>query len=488
MKRLWRLFGMPWVAAPAYARWIVGLSLGVVLLWVLPVAAAAGATDADAAVWAATFAIWALWAGYVCGNFQLQRDARKLCLPRIAREGDHSMLLFAGLSVALPIVIAWGLGAPQPFAAGMFVIAAISGLTYMMVPMHAGIPMVVGEFLLLSTYGSGMPAMAWLALLAPLLAIGAWRWRQFRSVKLTPDAGWNAAAVFRGYRMFAARRGVWFGSFTQSFLQRQLARPTRFDMHQVGPDRPVVSLRVALGGLGAPKPWTARLVDVGLVACYVLVFSLVSLIPQAFTSDRHALTAAAINVHWISPLLMLLGALGGLVAVTAFAGRTLTAWSKPDAELALLALLPGLTHTARSRRDALCALLLPVAAFVAVTAAALCLGAFDIHAKPWVYGAIALCCVGSFGLSSAVTLEALGGHGVHRTMYVIGCGVLLLLTMFMLIATLPTDQYKGPLPWGVPPVWLLTLWAVFLLVIGGAAFEGWRDLRKRPHPFLASAQ
>jgi hypothetical protein len=60
--------------------------------------------------------------------------------------------------------------------------------------------------------------------------------------------------------------------------------------------------------------------------------------------------------------------------------------------------------------------------------------------------------------------------------------------MLLLIKAMPTDRYHGAHPeqLGVIPAWLLVLWSIYLLVLAVLAVHGARELRKRPHAFLAS--
>jgi hypothetical protein len=63
------------------------------------------------------------------------------------------------------------------------------------------------------------------------------------------------------------------------------------------------------------------------------------------------------------------------------------------------------------------------------------------------------------------------------------------LASLVLSISLPADQYHGAHPEliGVVPAWLLVLWGAYLLVLAVLAVHGARELRKRPHAFLANA-
>ncbi|HET7932127.1 MAG TPA: hypothetical protein VFL63_12170 [Rhodanobacteraceae bacterium] len=494
MKRLRLLLAMPWVASASVCRWVTAALIGVALLVAVICLAIGAALPASGYLVTGTnvlaFSVWFLWSGYIPANLQLARDAQVLRLPRIGRAADHSLLLFIVVGWVVPVLVCWAIGVPQPFATEILGVAAAAGMAYLMLPLYLGITLTVALAVLLTARGGDLPDAGWLALGIPLIVFDAWRWWRLRSARAVRVDSAHAAAVFYIYHLYKLRRAS--GGYTDanlSVIQRQLSNPGRVTVHGLGPARPVTALRFALGGLAMPKPASARLRDAGLLAIYLAIFVLLFVMPQAlFPSWPH--DAAFIRLHWLSPLLLYTGILTCILGVTLFAGRTLSVWRKPDAELALLALLPGLGTAGQQRGRLLRALLLPAAVFLIGATAAWCVVAAAIHTSAWAYIAIGICALGSFTLVAAITFETLGHRTVHVAAYLLSLGVAFLLALFLLQASLPSFEHTRQAlhhP-GVPPAWVVVAWMLFLLIAGSFACKGWLELRRRPHPFLAGAR
>ncbi|TAN02809.1 MAG: hypothetical protein EPN36_15420 [Rhodanobacteraceae bacterium] len=492
MNRLWRLLVMPWVASPPYTRLIAALAVGGSLV-VASTIAVAGLTHArthwsHAFILALGFAVWSLWSSCLATNLQLARDARDLCVPGIPRGADRGLLLFAALSIGLPTLACWALGAPPLLAMATFALAAALGLAYMLLSFYIGLPVVLVVFIALTTHGLSAVVAGWWMLIPALAAFDVWRWWRLRTVASVHKEGLDAAAVFYCYRRDAMRNGGWHG-LSQTFLQNPVKHAISLDLRGIGPRRPVDSLRLALGGFGMPKSLAARLQDLWRLLALLLVFALFLLALQLFGPDGQPVNATAIRTHWIPSLLVYGGVATSVIAVTAFASRVRALWRKPDAELPLLALLPGLGKPDATKRTTILASLVPPAVFLAITGVVLLAGAIIVHATAWAYVSIALCGIGAFALIVAATLESLGGRPMHTVAYVLLYGALMALSSLILSISLPTDQYQGPHPGrlGIPPAWLVAAWGLFLLMLCVLAFRGWRELRKRPHTFLANA-
>lgn len=491
MKRLGQLLTMPWVASAAGSRLIAAGVIGLALLMAAVCLALGAALPGSGYLVTGTnflaFGVWFLWSGYIPANLQLARDARTLCLPRIARDADRSLLLFIGVGVIAPIALCWALGAPQPYASAILAVAAAAGLAYLMLPLYVGIALTTALAVWLTSRGGDLSAAAWFSLALPLIAFDAWRWWRLRVARSVRTDGAGAATVFYMYHLYKVRRScAGFPLLTQSFTQRQFSNPGRIALHGLGPKYPVTALRFALGGPAMPKSAVARLRDTGLLAIYLLAFVLLFVLPQALFTDWPR-NATYVRLHWLSPLLLYTGILTSILGVTLFAGRTLSVWRKPDAELALLALLPGLGSPAQSRREVLCALLLPAGAFLVGATALWCVVAAAIHTGPWAFAAIAICAIGTFALVAAITFQTLGHHAVHMAAYVVSLAVVFLLALILLQFCLPTFEHTR---WalqhpGVPPAWIIVAWSIFLIATISFVIKGWRELRRRPHPFLA---
>jgi hypothetical protein len=486
MNRLGVLLWMPWVASARYARLLAVLFVGGALI-VACAMAITGEAHAHREVFILVlgFAVWSLWGSYLGSNLMMVRSARDLCLPRVQRDADLSLLLFTVLSLALPAALCWLLGATPMLAAAVFTASAALGLAYMLLPLWVGFPLMMATVFTVMTHGLDEPVWACWGAAAVLAGVDLFRWWQLRTATEVPRDGMRAAALFYCYRHDAMANGGWFG-FAQRFLPERVTVPLHADLRNIGPRHIVGSIRFALGGFGTPKPFASRLRDIGRLLAFVWVFVLFGVLAPLLASPARP---GDFILHWGSPLLTFGSLFTCCVAVNVFAGRTRSLWRKPDAELPLLALLPGLGHGASAKRSAVTALLAPPVVFLACTCAVLCIATLALHATAWAYASLVLCCAGALALIIAVTFASLAGRPMHTVGYVLLYIVQLLLSMLLLIKAMPTDQYHGPHPEliGVVPAWLLVAWGIYLLVLILSALNSAHEMRKRPHAFLAHA-
>ena len=154
-------------------------------------------------------------------------------------------------------------------------------------------------------------------------------------------------------------------------------------------------------------------------------------------------------------------------------------WSKTNAELPLLALLPGLGHGRDVRRALLRAAVLAPARGQLVALTLFVIVAALLHQGWQVDAAMLGMTLVALGMLAASALAVLGGSplcGWPR-------GLLLLLALALITLTV--------LSFTAGPQWqLLSLahvgigWAALLLWLLWLGYRGWRGLRQRPHPFL----
>jgi hypothetical protein len=489
MNRLGVRLLMPWVASARHARLLAALFTGGALL-VACAMAVTGEAHAHRGIFILVlgFAVWSLWGSYLGSNLMLVRSARELCLPRMQHDADLSLLLFAVPSLALPVALCWMLGAPPLLAAAVFTAAAALGLAYMLLPLWVGLPLLMATVFTIMTHGLNEPLSTCWGAAVVLVVVDVLRWWQLRTASEVPRHGLRAAALFYCYRRDAMANGGWFG-FAQRFLPERVTVPRHAELRGVGPHHIVGSIRFALGGLGMPKPFASRLQDIGRLLAFIWVFVLFGLLAPLLASPAQAGGARGILLHWGSPLLTFGSLMTCCVAVNVFAGRARALWRNPDAELPLLALLPGLGGGAAGKRSAVTAVLAPPTVFLACTCAVLCIGTLALHTTAWAYAALALCCAGALVLIVAVTLASLAGRPMHTIEYVSWYIVQLVLSMLVLMKAMPSDRYHGPHPdqFGVMPAWLLLAWSVYLFVLILLAINNAREMRRRPHAFLAHA-
>jgi hypothetical protein len=161
-------------------------------------------------------------------------------------------------------------------------------------------------------------------------------------------------------------------------------------------------------------------------------------------------------------------------------------WKRTNAELPLLALLPGLGD-ARARRHVLlrAAFGTPVKVQLLLLACVLA-AALVMHLSGLAVLLVALAQLAAVGAMAAQVLCTLGGYkphvGVLASIYVV-LAVLFCLSTF--VPLLSADEH----PWSglalLEPA-LLASWIVLAAVLLWLGRRGWRGLLARPHPFLAN--
>jgi len=256
----------------------------------------------------------------------------------------------------------------------------------------------------------------------------------------------------------------------------------RASLHGCGPGHPVASLRLALGGMFLPTSLTGWLrnravilVPVLVVGGFMVWHALGGTHEQSPISDR--------QTSRLLLLTMLAGFASAFIAIT-FTGELWQRWRNPNAELSLLALLPGLrSGSADAKRGLLCAVLLPplhILLFLWVVLLALALSLHtDLSTKVFVV-------LSQLSVAAAVVAYALlitGGQAVGRWL---NLGISLL---WVLLIMLPLFAYGRDLQLVNLAMNRLTLlfdagWIFLIAVLLWLAHRGWRGLQQRPHPFL----
>jgi hypothetical protein len=158
-------------------------------------------------------------------------------------------------------------------------------------------------------------------------------------------------------------------------------------------------------------------------------------------------------------------------------------WMKQNAELPLLALMPGLGDAQHVKRRLLCASLLPpLAAQGALLLLALVLATL-LHASMIGTCALMLTLCGAMAFVSAFVVSVIGGKPLGRWSSIGLCmfGYVLFSVSIMVPLLSSADQVHGYV------VWFLGAWGVLLAILAWLALRGWRGLAQRPHPFLANS-
>jgi hypothetical protein len=307
-------------------------------------------------------------------------------------------------------------------------------------------------------------------LIAMVLAI-AWSWR--RTVR-----GAIAASSLHAPMMMKFRLSVWQNrDGTDSTLIRQ--QPgwlrARADLRQCGPRHPRESIRMVLGGLFMPQRWTSRLRIWAWIALWSGVFIAMSILQR--WQQIHASNWAGL---WHAGLLaMLAWSVGFGASMTALMAllRLGRLWQRVNADLSMLALLPGLDE----RRDLVGAALLPplrgLAILLVISLA--CVLPMHLHAQALTF--IVVTQLGVIAFVVAFTLLILGGK-LPPLWVVVALGILgfVLLSISLFIPILGGKHLAG----GTFAIWLCAAWLALCAILAWLGWRGWHGFLRRPHPYM----
>ncbi len=496
------VFITPWHTVHRSLRWLGGVVALLLFVGAIGVALDVG----GARGWRLGLALWAFGAGYFWMTVMaclllVAVDARRLCLPGAGRTVVGSLLMYGLASVALPLVFFVPLGGDATTIALIAALAASTGLAAPLLPRYC--TMVLG-FLPALAIGArpwvhipfpGQPGFAplGLSILVVLLATCAARWRQLLHAEAPAETGMGSAMVMQ-YRRGGAMAGSYgvLGSTWNDTLRhgdgasarlRQAKAAPSVRLDGVGPNAPVLALRVALGDNLAPQTLRSharRFARLGLPLLLFIPAMAAMQVGEAHGDVLHkVLLGVGINVvGW-------LGLMGGIALMAMGSLLPWVRWRRGNAELPLLALLPGLGDADALRRNLLRAALGRPLALQALLLALVLGTALAMHASPSLLLFVALGQCGCAGAVVATTLAVFGGKplpGWGMGVLLTGMGLLVSASTFVpLFATL--GRHARPLEAG-SVAGLAVAWATAAMALLWLAQHGWRGLRQRPHPFL----
>lgn len=484
---------VPWRSAHRGLRW---LSLIITMACVLG-AIVAGWFMHNRHWWLLSTGIYCLgalyaWAFWLSTSLLLAIDARRLRLPGVQRAAQGSVLLYGFLTVAVPTLVLGALGANASVVALLTALAVTGSLAFVLLPRWLSM-----WFGFLPALNIGLrhlvqyPPMSdprWLAwgtlALAVLLVVDVLRWRHLLRNETDNELGYGSAMVMQFRRQGAL--GNWSGlqQFDSGLMVRQ--RPNwmqpRADLRRTGPQYAVRALRVALGGWYTPQTVAGHLRAATLALLPILVMIPVMMLISTENHHREGL---------------LIGFGAGLGWCITFVGLMLTAmttvlirqrWQRSNAELPLLALLPGLGDARHVRGNLLrAALVIPVVTqlmlLIAILAAALFAAPF-IHLGGLALLLVTLPQLGALGATVAQVLCTLGGRKLPtwgEWLVFAPLVVLFFASSFIPLTTLGQHPWAGD---SLMEPLMLAAWVVMALMLAWVGRRGWRGMLARPHPFL----
>lgn len=479
----------PWVATPRSGRWLFVfvlalVALGEALAHIFGVAARALVLDA-ALLGIANAACWML---LMPNGLVLALTARRLRLPGIGRDVVWGMPLYAALGIGAPMLCQF----PRDHAASFAIVQLLvvgAALLFMVLPYY----LALGSYFvfvffhralsqLIAIPGPSDPRFApWGGALAVvLLLIFAWRWQQLLRGDYV-ERGWRAPSLINFRRTLGAAQR---DPLTDAGSMRVrpgwlLARP---DLRGTGPQAPAKSLRIALGGLYLPQTVIGRLhqaIPVVLSLAFMgLVFS--------GTFGDHGVSQALNYVFSRDGFVALswLFAVFSLAIVMMPVELLTLRWGRVNAELPLLALLPGLDGASGSKQMLLGVTLGGPARHLLLLLLIGWLGAAALEAGWPLALAMLVVVLGCFSYLCAMALNIFSGRGLSsfsKSLLLLGMFVLLSLTVLLPQLWQDWDISNAAKAAKV----LVTTWLALALLLAWLARRGARALRERAHPFLS---
>lgn len=484
MNTFWRLLKMPWLAT--VHAWQGFLFAFVWFMVAINIAKAMPLADA------AQFGVAVLITGLVvvwkmvANTLWLARDARSLGLPGVGHDADLGLLVFALASVVLPALILSAVFGHIALWLVSLALVALATLAFCLLPLVIALP----AFLIptvLASFGFWQPPLPgdplYLAWAVPALIVltvaTAQRWIALRnSTCWTTSALWRPLAT--GGRVVQLRRlrGVETAGDSLTGAGKRFCRT----LHRVGPRHPIRSLRTVIGQDRKPLDLVAAPYrNLGL---QLLIIVLVLCMP-AFAWWARLHYGMNTILQQSGMLLIWMAIATAFLQVGVLKGSLAARWSKPNAGLAMLALLPHVSPPARIRRDTVIA----CAARALWVKAAFALGfalALAVLGMPlmfYVYLTLMYLC--GTCLELALATNVVGGMQFGtRTTFALSWSTLIptVLTEMCVRTHGTTHIHLATLGW--PAVLCVVVWFVWAAGFAWLALRGWRAMRRRPHPFL----
>lgn len=483
MKAL-RLLGLPWMAWSDGARMLISALcalIGAAIVVSLIATHQPGVAPSLKALHGIAVADFAFWAIAMSQTMLLTREARRLRMPALGHDVRMSLSLYAALTIALPALLLAGLGTNGALALTELALGAGLGLCYTVLPVWLGvwigcIPMLTDSVL---TRWLPMPILSppgFLDWAAPC-TLALW---------LLVAIHWQRAA-HREHESQGASRPLLLGLRTMSWygrnhlldatesrrLQRRRWWRSTADLRGCGPGRPVTSLRLAMGNWAMPQTpasWLRQLAN------WIVAFGLAAAF-LAFIGYHDSQHDDDFNPAWVFAVM------SGMLVAQAHARTLHRRWSRPNAELSLLALLPHLGGKAPIRHDLLRACLLPAFAVQCLMTVAVLGVAAHLHLHAAVLVGLFLAQLLGMAMLAATTLSILGGNIIDGFMP-------LTMIAFMVIAVLGAVIVSGGTPslaaLASTVLALVLIWSFLFVPLLFVAWKSWRTYQRRPHPFLAN--
>ncbi|GFZ89014.1 hypothetical protein GCM10011408_04900 [Dyella caseinilytica] len=423
--------------------------------------------------------------GFLAPCLLLAIDAKQLRLPKVQYAIVLGMLFYSVLLIAIPSMILCIAGGPPSIVVAFQVLCLVIGVAGGVLPRA----FIITTMLMPSLFISVLPRFhhpvslvvthLWVAAAVLVVAIAVAWWYQLR--RANPyRLNFGTPLVVRTQRM--ARYGgagwrIWDRSAEND--ERGTSQPAWkravADVRGSGPQYPRHSLRILLGGWLVPKTrhhalWLCMLVTLPITVFFVLLYLL---FPEQLLDLWRAFPFY--GIAWLFSLTSLFL---GLFAATLMQQR----WLKANAELSILALLPGLGRGPTLIKNLLQASLLPTLCLQLLLAVVLCIAAVLRHPNISDGLSAILEQITALAFAPAFALATLGGRALPGWVTGPAAG-----TTFVLLG-IGTGVSAGVdasqvVDYSIA-AFVLAGRLMVLAFLCWLGHRGWRGLVRRPHPFL----
>lgn len=424
------------------------------------------------------------WAFWLSASVLTAQDAHRLRVPGAERVVAQSLIVHGLLDVAVPTLVLGALGANALLAGMCLALAVCGGLAFALLPRWLALPMACiptlagglrNHHLLPSLHDPHWPQWGVVALVA-LLVVIVWRWRRLVRDGDDHALGFSSAVVTQFRRQ--GTRGDWTGTRTMDSAQliRQLPgwMQARATLRDAGPQNPVLTLRIALGGPYLPKTLGSH-----LRGAAPMMFSLLA-VPALLLFQGDASAKRVTMLTLLGGIVLIFGLVASFVPAAVVTQR----WRRANAELPLLALLPGLGDAHAQRRQLLRTLFTgPVIGQVVLWAVMLA-AAWLLHLRGLSLILPLMTLLAAACSMPAQTLCTLGGRRLPTWGEWLFYLPIVALTMAsLLIPALAIGNAPDP-SIIASERWTLLGWCVMALPMAWLARRGWQAFNERPQPFL----
>ncbi len=423
-----------------------------------------------------------LWVFVMSNMVLLAIDARQLRLPGVQHSLMAGAVLYGLLSVGLPALV-FGLIAGHAVVVAVFMaLCCLGGLVYALLPRYAGILFYASFYFVMRASSVPGPGKAgFLGWAIPsvllLLLVAVVRARQLLVASKPYAPGRNAPPVLRLGRgiggAFAAGAGR-YGSRAIAALPSWMQ--AKASLRSCGPGHTVASLRLALGGMFMPTSvmgWLRKRMVMLAAVSAVCGFIVWQALGRTYAQSQIMLLVLSMLAGFASAYM-------ALNCVIELSQR----WRKPNAELQLLALLPGLRSGSTDvKRGLLRAILLPPLRIQLGLLVVLLALAVGLHAQTSTQLYVLASQLSAAVAFVAYTLLTLGGQEAGRWAN-LGIGLLWTLLLMLPLFVSGRNSHLGNLAMTSLTVLFDAGWVLLVAVLLWLGRSGWRGLQQRPHPFL----